>query len=89
MEIDTSHGASTVTNVSSGIPDSVQEKKDSRMWQKFFMHMKNSVLIQPWLDHISVKLAARAGVVTHCTRYFHLAEFSGSSQGLGAHPDCR
>ena len=59
MEIDTSHGASTVTNMSSVMPDSFKEEKGGRIWQKFFTRMKNNVLVQPWLDYVSVKLAAR------------------------------
>ena len=59
MEIDTSHGASTVTNMSSAIPDSFKEEKGGRIWQKFFTRMKNNVLVQPWLDYVSVKLAVR------------------------------
>ncbi len=59
MEIDTSHGASTVTNMSSPIPDSFKEEQGGRIWQKFFTRMKNNVLVQPWLDYVSMKLAAR------------------------------
>jgi hypothetical protein len=59
MEIDTSHSGSTVTNMSSVMPDSLKQEKGNQTWQKFFMRMKKNVLVQPWLAYVSVKLAAR------------------------------
>ena len=59
MAIDTSHGANTVTNISSAGLDSFEEAKGRRLWQRLFMRMKTNVLVQPWLIYVSVRTAAR------------------------------
>ncbi len=59
MEIDTSHGASTMTNISSAGLDSLEEDQKSPGWKRFFMRTKTNVLVQPWLAYVSVRTAAR------------------------------
>ena len=47
MEIDTSHSGSTVTNMSSVMPDPLKQEKGNQTWQKFFMRMKKMSSYSP------------------------------------------
>jgi twitching motility protein PilJ len=59
MEIDTSHGAGPVTDISTAKTGLFRNADSRRMWQKICTQLKNNALVQPWLAYWSVKLALR------------------------------
>ena len=59
MEIDTSHAASPVTDISSTNSDEIKSDRRPRRWQQILAGVKNNPLIQPWLVYLSVKRVLR------------------------------
>ncbi len=59
MEIDTSHGAIPVTDISSANSDEIKRDPGNRRWQQLWVRVKKNPLIQPWFDYLSVKRVLR------------------------------
>ena len=59
MEIDTSHGAISVTDISSANSDEIKRDPGNRRWQQLWVRVKKNPLIQPWFDYLSVKRVLR------------------------------